>query len=204
MRSLGHVDFFPYVYAGVILLNFITKAIVESSEQIYINFETLRRINVPAEVFIISKVLGNLVNFIFGLIPLAIYFVLTMHPITLAIICLPFVLFPISLFIMSFGIVLSIVYIFFTDLKHLIPIFMTIVFYVSPVFYSIEMIGGKTQKIVKLNPLNGYLNIFRSSLNVSGSINLKFLSLSFVLAIVAFLISLRIFEKYRIRVQFVS
>lgn len=204
MRSLGDVDFFPYVYSGVLLLNYITRAVVEGSEQLHNFSEVLRRINIPAEVFVIAKVLGNLANFIFGLMPLAIYYVIKTHSVGLSILWLPLIMFSLTLSVSALAIFLSVLYVFFRDIQHLIPIAMNIVFYVSPVFYSVEMIGGNTQKIVRLNPIIGYIDSLRNSLNIDSHLNLRYLSIATVFGAILLLASMRFIENNRMKAVFVS
>lgn len=204
MRSLGDVDFFPYVYSGVLLLNFITRAVVEGSEQLHNFSDVLRRINIPAEVFVIAKVLGNLANFMFGLIPLSIYYVFTSHEVTGSIIWLPLIMLSISLSVSASAIFLSVLYVFFRDIQHLIPIAMNIIFYVSPVFYSVEMIGGNTQRIVRLNPIIGYLDSLRNSLNIDSSMNSTYLIIATVFGFIFLLASMRFIENNRMKAVFVS
>ena len=203
-KSLGEVDFFPYVYSGVLLLSYITRAIVEGSEQLHNFSDVLRRINIPAEVFVISKVLVNLANFFLGLIPLVFYYIFTGHSVGLQILWLPLILFSVTLTASSIAIFLSVLYVFFRDLQHLIPIAMNIVFYVSPVFYSLEMIGGNTQKLIHLNPINGYLDSIRNSLSIDSQLNLMHLSISYFFGITLFLAALRFIENNRMKAVFVT
>jgi len=204
MRSLGDVDFFPYVYSGVLLLNFITRSVVEGSEQLHNFSDVLRRVNIPAEVFVIAKILGNLMNFMFGLIPLTLYYVFTGHAITRSVIWLPLIMLSISLSVSAAAIFLSVLYVFFRDIQHLIPIAMNIVFYISPVFYSVEMIGGNTQRIVRLNPIIGYLDSLRNSLNINSHLNLIYLIIATAFGAVFLLASMRFIENNRMKAVFVS
>lgn len=204
MKSLGDIDFFPYVYSGVLLLGYITRAIIEGSEQLHNYSDVLRRVNIPAEVFVIAKVLGNLTNFLFGLIPLVLYYTIKMHSIDFAILWLPLIMMSITISVCSLAIFLSVLYVFFRDIQHLIPIAMNIVFYISPIFYSVEMIGGNTQKIVKLNPLIGYLDAIRYSLNINSQLNIMYLLLTTLLGIFLLILSLRFIEQNRMKAVFVS
>ena len=203
-KSLGEVDFFPYVYTGVLVLNYLTRAVIEGSEQLHVYSGVLRRVNIPGEVFVIAKVLGNLANFIFGLLPLGIYFVFKLHPLNWNLLFLPLLLISFTLIIVSISIFLSVFYVFFRDIQHLIPIFMNIVFYISPVFYAVDMIGGSTRQIVNLNPLIGYLNGFRKSLSISGELDIKFLAMASILGLIAGYASLRFIENNRMKAVFVS
>lgn len=204
MKSLGEVDFFPYVYSGVLLFNYITRGIIEGSEQLHNFADVLRRMNIPAEVFVLAKILGNLANFIFGLMPLAIYYLLTNHSLNYSILKLPLILLSVTILISAVSIFLSVLYVFFRDVQHLMPIVMNIIFYISPVFYSIEMIGGTTQQIVRLNPIIGYLDGFRNSLNINSNFNLFFFLYSTIFSTGLLIASLRFIETHRMKAVFIS
>lgn len=110
----------------------------------------------------------------------------------------------ITLSVSALAIFLSVLYVFFRDIQHLIPIAMNIIFYVSPVFYSVEMIGGNTQKIVRLNPLIGYLDAIRNSLSIDSQLNIAYLMSSTLFGILLLIVSLRFIEQNRMRAVFVS
>lgn len=203
-RSLGEIDFFPYVYSGILLMNFFTQALVQASEQLHVYSGVLRRVNIPGEVFVVSKVVGNIVNFIFGLIPLVVYFAVTRHPVTWKVLLAPFVVLSLSFIIAALAIFLSVFYVYFKDLEHLVPILMTLLFYLTPVFYSLDMVGGKTRQVMGLNPLVTYLDSFRNFLSISGSTNYRFIGAVTLLGILAMLLSMRFMEKNRMKAVFLS
>ena len=203
-RTLGDIDFFPYVYSGVLLMNFFTQAVVQASEQLNVYSGVLRRVNIPGEIFVIAKVFGNIVNFLFGLIPLLIYFLITQHQVTWKIFFAPLVVLSLTFMISAISIFLSVIYTYFRDVQHLVPIIMTLFFYLTPVFYSIEMIGGRTRQVMELNPLVTYLDSFRNYLNITGSTNYKFIFLVTVFGICAMLLSMRFMERNRMKAVFLS
>ena len=125
-------------------------------------------------------------------------------PVGLSILWLPLIMFSLTISLSALAIFLSVLYVFFRDIHHLIPIAMNIVFYVSPVFYSVEMIGGNTQKIVRLNPIIGYLDSLRNSLNIDSQLDLRYLSIATVFGAILLLAAMRFIENNRMKAVFVS
>lgn len=204
IKDLGDIDFFPYVYSGVLLLNFITRGIVEASEQLHVYSPVIRRISVPSEIFVISKVLGNLLNFFLGLVPLLFYLGIINRELSLKILLVPIFILPVFLIVSAISLLLSILYLNFRDIEHLMPIALNILFYISPVFYSVELIGGNTRRLVELNPLTTVLESCRYIFGVSQSFNSGYLALLMIFGTTAFLVSLRIIERNRMKVVLVS
>ncbi len=203
-KTLGETDFFPYVYCGVLLLTFITRAIVEASEQVHINSSTLRKIRIPAEVIVLSKVSGNFLNFGIGLFPLLAYLAIKNGTIDYKFVFTPFVLFPVVLVVSSISIILSVAYVFFRDVEHLMPTMLNLLFYVSPVFYSIDLIGGNTRLLVELNPLNYFLDSFRYLYGASDRFHLGYLAGSSIIGLFMLALSLQFMEHNRMRVILAS
>lgn len=203
-RTLGEIDFFPYVYSGVLLMTFFTQAISQASEQLTVFSGVLRRVNIPGEVFVISKVFGNIVNFLFAFIPLIIYFLISGHPISWKIVLAPIVVISLTFIVSAISIFLSVVYVYFRDLQHLVPIILTLTFYLTPVFYSLEMVGGRTREIMELNPLVTYLDSFRNYLNITGSTNYKFIGLVTILGMILLALAMRFMERNRMKAVFLS
>jgi ABC-type polysaccharide/polyol phosphate export permease len=203
-RTLGDIDFFPYVYSGVLLLNFFTQSILQASEQLSINSPLLRRVRVPGEVFVLSSVCSNFINFFFGLVPLFIYFAFTGHFLTFKVFLIPLLLFSVALITLGISLFLSIAYVFFQDLKYFMPIITTLIFYISPVFYAIDMVGGKTRTIIGMNPLVIYLDSLRNFLSVTGSTNFRYIMFVTILGIIFTAGALKFSERNRMKAIFLS
>ena len=204
MRSLDNMDFFPYVYLGILVLNFITRSIIEGSSQLHLNASILRKQNVPPEIFIVSKVLGNLLNFYLSIVPLLLYYLIKTYAINFNILLLPLISTVLTLLVSSISMFLSIFYLSYRDLEHLIPIFLNIVFYISPVFYTIDMIGGRTETIIKLNPIVYFLDALRFTFNIGGNSHLRFLLISLVIGMILFILALSYIKYNRKKAIFIS
>jgi lipopolysaccharide transport system permease protein len=51
---------------------------------------------------------------------------------------------------------------FYHDVQHAMPILLTTLFYVSPIFYSVVLVPEAVRSLYMLNPLAGLLTLFQT------------------------------------------
>jgi len=51
--------------------------------------------------------------------------------------------------------------VFFRDLEHLIEVFLTLLFYISPIFYPVEKVPDRWEPLFQLNPLASLIDAWR-------------------------------------------
>ena len=66
-----------------------------------------------------------------------------------------------TLFTTGLGLLLAIAYINFDDSRSIMNIFLMALGYMTPVFYPISVLGPHTKRVILLNPLTSYLEVFR-------------------------------------------
>lgn len=159
-RSIEH--YVIYLFSGQIIFNYFTEATNEGMLALVNNSSIFSKVNVPKYLFLFSKNISAIINF---LIILFIYFffvaleginftwqfVLLIYPI----ICL------ITINV-GIGLILSALYIFFRDIQYLYRIFTQVVMYGSAIFYSIDILPQHLQMLFYCNPVFVCITYFRS------------------------------------------
>lgn len=159
-RSIEH--YVIYLFSGQIIFNYFTEATNEGMLALVNNSSIFSKVNVPKYLFLFSKNISAIINF---LIILFIYFffvaleginftwqfVLLIYPI----ICL------ITINV-GIGLILSALYIFFRDIQYLYRIFTQIIMYGSAIFYSINILPQHLQMLFYCNPIFVCITYFRS------------------------------------------
>ena len=159
-----------YLLTGNVLFQFLRSSTTVSMTSIVNNRGLITKVKIDQYLFPLSSTLSSLVNFAFSLISLLIImlcmqlfggYALYGYQILFMLLMLPaFLLFQygISLF-------LSVLYVFFRDIKHLYNVFLTLWTYITPVFYKIDNIdpGSIAYKVLRLNPMYYFLSYFRDS-----------------------------------------
>jgi ABC-type polysaccharide/polyol phosphate export permease len=174
MRGLQNREtFLPYLFAGVLLITFFNQGVNFAADAIASGAGLLNKVYVRPEIFALSGTISSAINFIFGLIPLTlVVFVMNKSLNLRALLIIPIIFFMI-LITTGFGLLFAIAYLEFDDARHLIQVSLLLLTYMTPVFYSISVLGPNTQSVISKNPLTSFLNVFRESWGgtFNGSIN---------------------------------
>lgn len=157
------VPHFPiYLLTGNIVMAYFKEATKAGMASLVDNSRIITKINVPKYLFLFSKNVSALFNFLLTVVVLFIYcvfddiqfhanFVLLIYPI----VCL-------MIMNLGFGMILSALYVFFRDMKYLYDIFLTLLTYLSAIFYPIDRFSEKFQPLFKLNPVYDIITYCRT------------------------------------------
>jgi ABC-2 type transport system permease protein len=151
----------PYLMAGTLLNTFFSQGVMLSATSIVNNAAILTKIYVKPQLFAIAAAVSGLVTFVIGLIPLVIVCLISGQAISHNI----FLVLPVAVFLVltvaGCGLGLSIIFIRYSDTVNVVTILLTILAYLTPLFYPISSLSIKMQKIVTMNPLTSFLDCFR-------------------------------------------
>jgi len=142
-----------FLLLGLIPWTFLSGALTLGLESIVVNHPILNKVPVPPFVFPFSEILTAFLNLLFALPVLTLVALLMdVH------ISIYWCLFPIYLgilFLMTYFITLtmSVLYVYFRDLRHIVSVLMQLWFYGTPVIYESAMIPEKYQFVLYLNPV---------------------------------------------------
>jgi lipopolysaccharide transport system permease protein len=76
-----------------------------------------------------------------------------MHKLCLTAVCLPLILIPLVLFSLGIAWFVASLGVFIRDLAHVMGIVLLVLYFMTPIFYSMEMVPDKFRSILFLNPL---------------------------------------------------
>jgi ABC-2 type transport system permease protein len=159
----------PYLMAGTLLNTFIASGITMSANSILENASILTKIYVRPQIFTLATAIAGLVNFVVGFIPLALVCLISGQAISLTFPLVIVIAFFLVLFVAGAGLMLSILFIRFSDSQSISTILLNMLAYITPLFYPITDLSARMQKVVSLNPLTSFLDCFRWSF--SGNAN---------------------------------
>ena len=150
-----------YLFSGNIVMSYYRESTRGGMAALTGNANIFSKINVPKYIFVFSKNVSSLINF--GL-TIIIYFIfvafdgLPFHPrflmLIVPIVCL-------AVMNIGIGMILSAMFVFFRDTQYLYDIFMTLLTYLSAIFYNVNRFPEKVQKLFLLNPVYVYIRYFR-------------------------------------------
>jgi len=163
------VNYLVYLMTGIIMFNYFSEASNSAMVSVVDNFSLINKVYIPKYVFPIAKCLFVGINFLLTLIPWFIIIGLS-HvglgqyacTINFSYLLLPYIFLCLFLFTIGVGLFISCVSVFLRDVFYIYGIILTIWNYLTPVFYSIEILPAKLQMLMQFNPLYQFLNAART------------------------------------------
>ncbi|MDD5594993.1 MAG: ABC transporter permease [Candidatus Omnitrophica bacterium] len=166
--SVPEAPFLIYLMSAVFTWRFFQEALTSSVTSLMDNRNLIREANFPHYLIPLSLVLANGVNLIpsLGILIAASFFILKGLPIAIIFLPVVFVLH----FMVTFGLALlvSIFYLKWRDTKYILEVLLQILFYLTPVFYSLSLVKNtvspKIYVLYLFNPFVCILNLYRLTL----------------------------------------
>jgi len=151
-----------YLFAGTIPWNCFNSIIAQSSTSFVVNEGLIKKIYLPKAIFPLSTSLALLVDNALSFVALSIMIFAIGGKFSFALAFLP--ISYLLLFFFAFGVALmaSVVVVFFRDVQHMIGVFMQAWFYLTPIVYKADALGGKAAWLIKLNPMVPFIALFRA------------------------------------------
>jgi ABC-2 type transport system permease protein len=191
-----------YAMAGILFWNFFSQSIVASMNSLRSNAQLLKKLPVPKEVYPVSTVISGVLNLIFALVPLLLILLITRQPMTPALFFLPISIFLAALFTLGAGLLLSPLSVFFTDIVEMITVILSVVMYLTPIFYPKEIVPERWRWVVRFNPVRSILEVFRDPIYYGKIPPLSHLSVCLVISGVAFVLGAVAFRRSSDRIPF--
>lgn len=156
------VENYPvYALSGILFWSFFSQSILHSMNSLKGSKDLLTKLPVPTAVFPVAAILAGMLNFLFALVPLFALLLVTGHRLTPALLFLPVAILIAGLFTLGAGLLLSPLAVFFSDVVELVGVSLTMLMYLTPVFYPMAILPDRFRSVVRLNPLRSILEVFR-------------------------------------------
>ena len=159
-----NIENFPLYYlTGSIFWNLFSTGTDHAMSAIVDNKGLILKSKNPKIIFVISRMGTALVNFGFSLIPyVAILLFFRIRPTWRIILLIPDLLIFL-VFCMGLSFFLSVVYVFFADIKYLYSVILRILLYLSAIFYPVDRLPDFMKVIIAYNPVFLAIDIARYS-----------------------------------------
>lgn len=158
MLKVDIPDFPFFLLVGILPWNFFAQSLVMSTGSILDNASLIRKVWLPVEVFPMATVFFNLVQYLLALVVLlpmaAFVFGVAFSWSVFAF----FVILPLHvLFSLGLSFVIAAITVFYRDVKHFTEIFLTLLFWLTPIVYDIRALPEDLRRIIYLNPLSFFI-----------------------------------------------
>ncbi len=197
--SLAKMDSegFPYpifLYAGLLPWEFFASSVSRTGQSVITSTSLITKVYFPRLIIPIASIGVCLVDFAISfliLIVLMLYY--SVVPTLSMFIVLPLVLMTIFTAI-GVGVFISALNVAYRDFRYVVPFFVQIWMFLTPVVYATRMIPEKWRWLILLNPMAGIVDAYRSAI-LGKAFEWGNLGISMAMAVVIFLGGIMYFRK---------
>ena len=173
-----------YLFAGNVLFSYFRESTKGGMNALLSNKSIFTKINVPKYIFLLSKNVSTLINL--GLTMLVFFLFAALDGIRFGwhFIALLYPIVCLVLLCIGMGLILSAMQVFFRDTKYLYDVFLTLLHYLSAIFYQVDGYPLEIQRIFLLNPVYCAIKYVRI-VTINGtipSVNYHILLMAYALA----------------------
>jgi lipopolysaccharide transport system permease protein len=153
-----------FVLCGLVPFNFFTIALSTSTSSLVDNGRIIKRLPVPREIIPISTVLGNCVHLVIQIGLLLVFTVGFGLGVNRYWLWLPLLWALMVLFVCGLALIVSAVNVYIRDTRYVVESANTILFWLVPIFYSIETVPEAFAGLYRFNPVAAMVVALRSIL----------------------------------------
>lgn len=202
-----NIQHYPaFLLCGLLPWSFFVDSIIQATDSIVGNAHLIKKVYFPREVLPISTALSSLVNF---LIALPIFFLLAL--ISGASLSWWALLLPITLliqlaFVLGLAFFLATLNVFYRDTRHLLGVAVQAWFFLTPVFYPINIVPQEKYILGitfnaqlwlrRLNPMASIIASYRDLLYRGAPTGLDFLLRTAITALIVLVVGYLVFLRY--------
>ena len=161
---VGIANFPAYLFIGLIVYYWFQTSVNSAATAIVGNRELVRRPGVPIVLLPVVTVASNLVHFLVSLPILAALLIIGNVPVSSAVLALPLLIAIQFVLILGLSYPVATMHVWFRDTQHLLRIALYLLFYLTPVFYTVDSVPERMQWLYRVNPLAHMVTAYRNVL----------------------------------------
>lgn len=192
----GILHYTTFLFCGNLVFSYYREATNGGMHSLMSNASIFTKINVPKYIFLLTKNVSAVINFLLTLcvffifaffdnIDFGVHFISLIYPIA----CL-------VIFNIGIGMILSALFVFYRDIGYLYDVFTLLVMYCSAIFYNVDVLPDKYQGLFMLNPVYTYIKYFRTVVLQGQIPSIEHHLLCVFYALLALAIGSWIYKKY--------
>lgn len=197
------IPYFPvFILIGILAWNFCANSLMACVHSVVGNGDLVRKVYFPREMLPLASILANLVHF--GL-ALSLVFVLgpiSGIPLTPLVAWVPIVMAFQTVFIAGVGLVLAAINVFFRDTEAIMDVLLLAWFFLTPIFYPLDVLFDKVIGPMNvgwlmhvLNPMASFISTYRLVLIDRAPPDPAFLARTFMVSLLVLLVGYALFKR---------
>jgi ABC-2 type transport system permease protein len=162
-RKVGYPPYILFLVLGQIMWAWFSGGVTGSVRALRAQSQMVRSSNVPRELWVLRLVMSKGVEFVFSLPVIAVFALAYLKAPSFGLIYLPLAMLMCFFLVLGIGLILAPLNVLVRDIERIVPIVMRVLFYASPILYSVKDVPNHLHIALSLNPTTGMLVLARAS-----------------------------------------
>jgi lipopolysaccharide transport system permease protein len=192
-----HSEQCPYplfVYSGLVTWTFFANALQLSSNSLVGNEKLISKTYFPRLLIPLGTILALLLDMVIGFALIAVLLVGFRWPVTVSLLWLPVFVAGSVLAASGMGLLLSAWNVRYRDVRYVVPFFIQMAFFVTPIVYPMSYLPSNLRILLSLNPMAGMVEGIRHAL-LGLSMPWELAASSTTVSVLLFILGLYVFRR---------
>lgn len=192
----GNMPYSLFVLCGLVFWTFFANALSHASNSMIDNENIVKKIYFPKMILPFSAVVTSGIDFVINFIILILFALfLGFIPSVWIILVVPLVFILASITIAGMGLFLASFNVKYRDVRYVLPFFIQILMFLTPVIYSLSIVAPKNRLFMALNPMTTVIESVRLIFSGGQFIDFTLIIISVISALSIFAIGLWYFQR---------
>lgn len=161
LESESKTEFALILFSGLLIFNLFSECVTRAPTLILANVNYVKKVVFPLEILPWVIMGGALFQFLVSFTVWIVAYVMLIGMPPWTALLLPFCLVPFALFVMGVSWVLASLGVFLRDVAQITGMFVTVLMYLSPIFFPVSALPPTFQSLIHLNPLTEPIEMVR-------------------------------------------
>lgn len=143
-----------YLMSGTLAWSLVQEIVTRSLTLFIERANLIKKMSFPKVILAATLVGRAVLNQLILLVVTLIAFILMKFPLDgMALIWLPFYIMLLTAFALGLGLIFGVLNVFIRDLTYMVPIFLQLLFWATPIVYPVSILPARVQSLLVYNPL---------------------------------------------------
>lgn len=185
------------IFAGLIPFQIFSESVNRSVSILNQSANYIKKVVIPVEILPASIVLSTALNSFFSVFLLSLGKIFFIDTPNWTLMFIPIIMIPVTLLSLGISLLVSALGVYLKDLVYVVGLIVNILFYMSPIFYSMDKIPESFRVFIMFNPIAPIIEQFRDVFVNGQMFSLRDYFISILFAAVIFMAGLITFRFLR-------
>ena len=188
-------NYLIFLIVAIIPWNFFTTCITTGCNCVWLNGGIIKKVYFPREILPVSVILAGLINFLISCVIILIFLLFGGVGFSIQLLWLPLIAIIQSLLSLGLLFILSAINVYVRDVEYVVAFFVNLLFYGTPILYTVDMFPQKISWLLNINPLAHLIDAYRSIFYYQTMPNFGSLLYLIIVSLIILIIGYSVFRK---------